>query len=179
MKDQMFDKLRHTAIVCGLTAALSLPGVAMAGPATGADACVVVLDCSDGQKLTATPDASGRFVLSKVPPGSCQLRVVPSDAKAVLQPAADESRLLPTVNKVTDVDAALVKSNNATAREAGSGMTTGKRQYRPMVFRITLDDFPAAAKTQALDDWSKAPVSIVVDQKAKTRELTGHDTLIK
>ena len=179
MKGYTFWKLQQKAVVFGLAAAFWVPCTGIARPAVGADACVVVLECPNGLKLTAVPDASGKFVLTNVPPGTCRLSVVQPETKAAPPPAASESRLLPTVNKVVDADAPAAKTGVLPAREASSGMATGKRQYQPMVFRITVDDFPAASKTMAMDDWSKTPVSIVVDDTKKTRELTGHVTLIK
>ena len=181
MKAHTFWSLRPAAIVLSLAAAVSLPTAGLAGPvqATGAGACVVVLTCPDGRKLTAVPDAEGKFVVDGVPPGVCRLSVMPADVKDAASPTAAESRVLPTVNKVTDAEAPAARSDVTSPRDAATGMASGKRQHKPVVFRITLDDFPTAAKTMALDDWSKTTVSITVDATKKTRELTGHVTLIK
>ncbi len=180
MKEHTLARLRQGVVVIGLAAAFSVPCTGIARAAAGAGACVVVLECPNGQKLTAIPDAAGKFVFTDVPPGTCRLSVVSPDAKdAPPAAAANTSRVLPTVNKVTDAAAPAAKSGVATPRDAASGLATGKRQHQPAVFRITVDDFPTASKTQAFDDWSQSPVSIVVEGKGRRHELTGHVTLMK
>lgn len=154
-----------------LVVALSAPGARSAEQAVVAPAWVVVLEFPDGQKLTAVPDATGKFVFEKVPVGTGTLKVVAAPQKTAGVQAVAGS--------VKEEIAPPVKEGTVEAREAGSGMATGKRQHKPMVFKVTLDGAPEAAKTQSMDDWHMKPISVVVGAKSKSKELTGHVTLIK
>lgn len=130
-------------------ASVGLAAVLMAGTA---GATMVVLDCPGGRQ-TAMVDATGQFKFSNVPDGACRLVVSATGSPVAASPAA-----------VT------------TAREAGSGMATGKRQHQPVRFSLSLDGTPTTNQIMALDDWS-APASISVS--SRKHELTGHVTLMK
>ncbi len=126
-------------------------GLAAAFWTGSAGATTMTLDCP-GSHLTAMVDAAGQFRFPNVPEGVCRLGV-------------------------TAPEAGLATEGVTTAREAGSGMATGKRQHQPIRCAVSLDGVPAASQTMACDDWSKSPVSFTV--AGKPRQYTGHVTLMK
>ena len=164
MKANLRSKRLIPNALLGLVVALSAPGIGLAAQAAEAPACVVVLEFPGGQKLKAIPDAAGKFVFNNLPAGTGTLSVVAAPLK---EAAAGEAVAAPATG------------GPIKAREAGSGMATGKRQHKPMMFQVALDNSPESAKTQALDDWSVKPVSVVIGAASKSKELTGHVTLIK
>jgi hypothetical protein len=161
----------------GLSVALLLPAVSLAGAAPDAQGCVVVLAFPGGQKLTAVPDAAGKFVFQNLPAGTGTLSVVVAAPK---DPAADDAGTPPAVGKGRGTPAPGDGAGAAKVRESPTRASTGKRQHNPPpVIRVVLDDAPDAAKTQALDDWQASPVTVVLTAESRRKELTGHVTLIK